>query len=58
MLKKQKENSGSAGTGMGQLAKWRDGAETVTRCLSSLCHGEVKRERRARRGSDMLKLDG
>lgn len=61
MLKKQKENSGSLAPGAGQLAKWRDGAETVTRCLSSLCDGEVKRERRAgeaRRGSGMLTFDG
>ena len=61
MLKKQKENSGLLALGVGQLAKWRDGAETVTGCLSSLCDGEAKRERgaaEARRGSDMLTVDG
>lgn len=61
MLKKQKENSGLLAPGAGQLAKWRDGAETVTCCLSSLSDGEVKRERRAgeaRRGRGMLMIAG
>lgn len=47
MLKKQNENSGLLALGAMQLAKWWDGAETVTCCLFSLCHGEVKRKWKA-----------